>query len=142
MNVRSRARNLWTIGVTLFWGRYFFPSQVHLILQKAPSLYAQFDWPCSTILEISLWSALTTVPVVAGLSVYILVSRRFSTARYFLAVSLAFALQVARMLVLPGILKHSRSFSAAMFFVTLVLTIWVARRAKSNRTPAQASIVE
>jgi len=128
---------LWTIGVTLFWGRYFFPSQMHLILRKAPSLYAQFDWPWSTIFEISLVSVLATVPVVAGLSVYILVSRRFSTSRYFLAVSLAFVLQAARTLALPGILKHSRSFSIAIFFAILVLTMWVAQRTHSDRSPAQ-----
>ena len=124
---------LWSVGVTLFWGRYFFPHQTELILKWSPAWYVRFPWPWSTTMEISLLSALATVPLVAGLSVYITISRRFSISRFSVGVALAFLLQVARMLVLPGLLKHNKSFSAAFMFVMLTVTILVGRKPKNHQ---------
>ena len=124
---------LWTLGAPL-WGRYFFPSQIHKLLQLAPSWYAYFQWPWSTIFEISLLSTLTAIPVVVGMSLYIVVSRQFSRRRLFFAVLLAFVLQAARILALPGIVHHSVSFSIASQFTILAITIWAAGGVKITNT--------
>jgi hypothetical protein len=132
---------LWSVGCALFWGRFFFPRQIQFILQEAPAWYFLFPWPWSTVVEIGFLSALTTVPIAVGLSFYLLVLRRFTISRYFLGVSLAFVLQVARMLALPGVLKHSRSFSPAIFFAIMALTIWVAKRGNTGEArPGMAPI--
>jgi hypothetical protein len=117
----------WTIG-TVLWGHYFFPSQIQsAIRQWVPSVaFAHFQWPLSTIVYVGLWSALTTIPVVAGMSLYIVASKRSSPRRYCFAVLLAFGVQVTT-LALPGIAKHSRGSSDAIFLATLFLIIWVAQ---------------
>ena len=127
----------WTI-VTILWGHYFFPSQIQkTILQW----WADFQWPWSTILYISIRSALTSIPVVVGMSLYIVVSRRFSPRRYFVAVMLAFVRQVAT-LVLPGITGHDRTSWTAIFFATLLLIILVAQGAKRDESRIRGPIVE
>lgn len=122
---------LWSVVVTLFWGRYFFPSEIQLILQRAPSWYAQFSWPWSTIFEISLFAALHTTYAVAGLSTYLLLSGQFNIPGFFRGTAISFILQAARMLALP-LLRPGRSLSIAMLFVILLLCMSVARRAEET----------
>jgi hypothetical protein len=129
---------LWSVVVALFWGRYFFPSEIQLILQRAPSWYAQFPWPWSTIFEISLFAALHTTYVVAGLSTYLLLSRQFSIPGFFRGTAISFILQVARMLALP-LLTPGRSLSFVMLFAMLLLSMSVARGTDAAR---ETSIVE
>jgi len=123
---------LWSIGVALFWGRSFFPSQIQFLLREAPPWYIVFPWPWSTVVEVGFLSALSTVPIALGLSLYLLLLRRFTISRYFRGVSLAWVLLVARMLALPWGLRHSRSFSFAIFSAILALTMWVVKRGNTG----------
>lgn len=121
---------LWTAGAPL-WGRYFFEGVAHRFVEL--SWYLQFQWPWSMLLEISVQSALITIPIVVGMSVYIAGSRQFSKWRYFLAVLLAIVLHAAWRLTLPGFVHHRAGFWVASQFAILVITMWVAKGSNTNK---------
>lgn len=129
---------LWSIGVTSFWGRYFLPSQIQSLLQRAPWWYAHFQWPWSTVVEVCLFAALNTTYLAAGVATYLLLSKRVCVSGLFGGTAIGFILQIVRMVALP-VLRPGRSLTFMMLSAIMLLSMSVARGTDEAR---ETSVVE